>query len=90
MPTRRLLRADYARHADIQHRDDIALEILGNIDAMQFAISEVWRGAPISRPLLLETHHLLLGHTKPAHAGRIRDVQNWIGGNYYNSMKRRK
>ncbi|HEY8315015.1 MAG TPA: Fic family protein, partial [Candidatus Baltobacteraceae bacterium] len=86
VPARRLLRADYARRADIQQTDDTALEILGNIDAMGYAITEVSRGAPISRALLLETHRLLLGHTKPAYAGRTRDMQNWIGGNYYNPM----
>lgn len=86
VPARRLLRADYARGTNIQQRDDTALEILGNIDAMAYAIAEVSRGTPISRGLLLKTHRLLLEHAKPQYAGRTRDVQNWIGGNYYNPM----
>ena len=78
LPARRLLRADYARRAGIPQADDDALEILGNIDAMSYAITEVSSGAEISLSLLLETHRLLMERTKPAYAGRIRDVQNWI------------
>jgi Fic family protein len=83
---RRLLRADAARASGEDGGDVTAAEVLGNIEAMTYALQTVQAGSPITVPVLLETHRRLLGGTTPAdvHVGRIRDRQNWIGGSSYN------
>jgi Fic family protein len=82
---RRLLRAGVARELGEATSDVTANEILGNIDAMAFAIAAVDDGAPITIPLLLEMHRRLLDGTRLAdYAGTLRSVQNWIGGSSYN------
>ena len=82
---RRLLRADAARRLGIEPRDVTAREILGNIDAMTWAVATIEQGSAITVDTLLETHRrLLVGSRMEEHAGRVRDVQNWIGGSGYN------
>jgi Fic family protein len=83
---RRLLRADAARAGGEDRGDVTAAEVLGNIEAMTYALQTVQAGSPITVPVLLETHRRLLGGTPLAdvHVGRIRDQQNWIGGSSYN------
>ena len=82
---RRLLRTDAARRLGIEPRDVTAREILGNIDAMTWAVEAIEPGSSITVDTLLETHRrLLAGTRKEAHAGRVREVQNWIGGSGYN------
>ena len=83
----RLLRADAARSRGDEPNDLTAAEVLANIDAMTFAISEITRGAAITPKLLLETHRRLLAPTRIAqHGGRFRTQQNWIGGSDYNPL----
>ena len=82
---RRLLRADAARRLGIEPRDVTAREILGNIDAMTWAVDTIEQGSAIMVDTLLETHRrLLAGSRMEEHGGRVRDVQNWIGGSGYN------
>ena len=82
---RRLLRADAARASGENEDDVTAAEVLGNIDAMTYALQAVKAGTKITLSLLLEVHRRLLERTRLAeHAGRIRTVQNWIGGSSYN------
>ena len=82
---RRLLRADAARRLGIEPRDVTAREILGNIDAMTWAVDTIGPGTAISVDTLLETHRrLLAGSRMEEHGGRVREVQNWIGGSGYN------
>jgi Fic family protein len=59
-----------------------ASEILANIDAMQLAVEESATADELTVAHLLAIHAALLHGT--AGAGRIRDRQNWIGGNDYN------
>jgi Fic family protein len=60
-------------------------EILANIDAMQLAIDEAARVARFGRPELEAIHVRLMERATNQHvAGRIREEQNWIGGNDYN------
>jgi Fic family protein len=60
-------------------------EILANIDAMQLAIDEAARVARFGRPELEAIHVRLMERAINPHvAGRIREEQNWIGGNDYN------
>jgi Fic family protein len=83
---RRLLRADAARSSGEDGADITAAEVLGNIEAMTYALQTVQAGSPITVPVLLETHRRLLEGTVPGEdrSGHIRDRQNWIGGNSYN------
>ena len=82
---RRLLRADAARQLGETSRDPVALEVLNNIDAMTWGVDAVKPGGPVTVDTVLETHRCLLAGTRiEEHGGRIRTVQNWIGGSDYN------
>lgn len=82
---RRLLRAEAARQMGETPGDITAEEVLGNIDAMRAALEIAARDEPLNTGHILEIHHLLLSGTRlRQHAGRLREVQNWIGGNIYN------
>ncbi len=82
---RRLLHAEAARSLPDPHADVTANEVLGNIDAMVFAVQSVGPGDPITLDLLLEVHRRLVAGTRLAeHGGVIRAEQNWIGGSAYN------
>jgi Fic family protein len=60
-------------------------EILANIDAMQLAIDEAARVARFGRRGLEAIHVRLMERAINRHvAGRIREEQNWIGGNDHN------
>jgi Fic family protein len=82
---RRLLRAAAARLLGEDPRDVTAIEVLGNIDAMVWAVGAVPEGGAITVELVLEVHRRLLVGTRLAqYAGNMRTVQNWIGGSDYN------
>jgi len=82
---RRLLRAEAARGLGEPPTDVTALEVLGNIDAMVAAVRRADEGEPMTLDLLLDLHRRLLAGTRlEAHAGRLREVQTWIGGSDYN------
>ena len=82
---RRLLRAQAARQLGEEPRDVTAVEVLGNIDAMLWAVEAVPPGGTITVEIVLEAHRRLLAGTRLAeHGGRTRTVQNWIGGSDYN------
>jgi len=80
---RRLLHAAAARDFGGEPSDVTAAEVLGNIDAMVWAVADAER--PITVDHLLEVHRrLLIGTRLEPHAGRLRTEQNWIGGSSYN------
>ncbi|MCL4367575.1 MAG: Fic family protein [Actinobacteria bacterium] len=82
---RRLLRAEAARALGDHPSDVTAEEVLGNIDATLAAVQGATDTAGVSVDRVLDIHRRLLAHTSSAsHAGRLRDVQNWIGGSSYN------
>ena len=82
---RRLLRADAAHGLGLEPRDVTSREILGNIDAMTWAVNSVDAGEDITLEALLETHRLLMAGTRLEElGGSVRTVQNWIGGSNYN------
>jgi len=82
---RRLLHADAERRLGGPAHDVSAAEVLGNIDAMVFAVESVAAGDRLTVGLLLETHRrLLLGTRLEEHGGQLRDTQNWIGGSSFN------
>jgi Fic family protein len=78
---RALARAE-ARAGAGQRIGPEAAEILANIDAMQLAVEETAAADAISVEHLVSIHAALLAGNRIA--GRIRDRQNWIGGNDYN------
>lgn len=80
---RRLLRAEAADALGDATIDVTAAEVLGNIDAMDFAVQRLSGAVTIDG--ILEMHRLLLTNTdQHPYAGRFRDEQNWIGGSSYN------
>jgi Fic family protein len=82
---RRLLRAAAARQSGEDVRDVTAAAVLGNIDAMLWAVEAVPADGEITPDIILEAHRRLLAGTRlEEHGGRIRTVQNWIGGSDYN------
>jgi Fic family protein len=82
---RRLLHAEVMRGLNQAAGDVSATEVLGNIDAMVFALERVGPGDPITVNLLLDVHRRLVTGTRlERHGGRLRDEQNWIGGSNYN------
>jgi Fic family protein len=63
---------------------DVA-EVLANIDAMELAVEETAAQPTITVQGLVDIHQALMRQApNAAIAGRVRDVQNWIGGNDYN------
>jgi Fic family protein len=82
---RRLLRAEAALELGVESSDVTAAEVLSNIDAMAAAIQHSGPDEPITLDLLLDFHRRLLAGTRlDAHAGALRQEQNWIGGSSYN------
>ena len=63
-----------------------ALEVLANIDAMQFAVDAASYARVFTADQLTAIHARLMTTAPNATrvAGRIRTTQNWIGGNDYN------
>jgi Fic family protein len=81
---RTLARAEVS--SDIgQRATPTALEVLGNIDAMLFAIENATAEESVGVEQVVDIHRALLAPAPNSHiAGRIRTEQNWIGGNDYN------
>lgn len=85
------MQVDAKQLARAEVRDDIgrkasteALQILANVDAMQFAIEETAGAQRITPYEIVDIHRVLMKRSNPRIAGRIRDRQNWIGGNDFN------
>jgi Fic family protein len=82
---RRLLRAEAATALGEDTRDVTATEVLGNIQAMTWALGAVGPGDDITVDHLLEAHRRLLDGTRlQEFGGKVRDDQNWIGGSSFN------
>lgn len=63
----------------------VALEILGNIDAMALAVENAAEAESFSVSEIEDVHRELMKDAPHNHiAGKVRTVQNWIGGNDYN------
>jgi Fic family protein len=82
---RKLLRAELAQALGERTPDVTAGEVLGNIAAMNNAISEIGVGDQITVQTLLSFHRRLMASSPDRrHAGELRQKQNWIGGSAYN------
>ena len=85
---RRLLRAQAALALDDDPQDLTAEEVLGNIEAMNWAIEVVAKAEKLTPEHLLEIHQRLLARSHMReHAGRWRTEQNWIGGSRFNPCR---
>ncbi|MDP9326649.1 MAG: Fic family protein [Actinomycetota bacterium] len=81
---RRLLRAEAARQLGESITDVTAEEVLGNIEAMQWAVGDLTVDS-ITVDSILEVHARLLRGTRHAAIGGVlRSTQNWIGGSDFN------
>ena len=79
---RRLARAE-AEAPDAQ--DETARSVLGNVVAMEHAVALGAGAIPLRLKDVLGIHrHLMVATTTPDIAGKLRDRQNWIGGNAFN------
>ncbi|MFN8160759.1 MAG: Fic family protein [Solirubrobacterales bacterium] len=82
---RRLLKAQAARVMGQDASDVTAEEILNNIEAMSWAVEALSAAPKITVVGLLSIHRRLLAGTRlEEHAGKIRSIQNWIGGSDFN------
>jgi len=65
--------------------DDTARSVLGNIAAMEDAVRLGAGERPLKTADILRLHRALMEATStPGIAGKLRDQQNWIGGNAFN------
>jgi len=82
---RRLLRVEAARALGDRTADVTAEEVLGNIEAMSWAVTKLAAADDVTVDGLLEAHRLLMARTRlEEQGGRVREQQNWIGGSSYN------
>ena len=83
---RRLLHAQAEQVFGEQPSDVTALEVLNNVEAMNWAIEHLSDPKKkIATDDLLHIHrHLLAGTRLDEYAGKMRTEQNWIGGSSYN------
>lgn len=82
---RRLLRVEAARAAGEAAVDLTADEVLGNIDAMSWAVEHLAAAQTTTVNGLLAVHERLMSPTRlREHGGRLRVVQNWVGGSGFN------
>ncbi len=82
---RRLLRAEAAKALGVPAEDVTAEEVLGNIEAMTWAVTTLASADAVTVGGLLEVHRRLLAGTRlEEQGGKIRSTQNWIGVSSYN------
>ncbi len=82
---RRLLEAEAAQALGVKSSDVTASEVLGNIEAMVYAVRSARSDEEFTLGQLLEIHRrLLAGSRLEESGGKIRSEQNWIGGSSYN------
>ena len=83
---RRLLHAQAEQVFGEQPFDVTALEVLNNVEVMNWAIEHLSDPKKkIATDDLLHIHrHLLAGTRLDEYAGKVRTEQNWIGGSSYN------
>src|SRR5450759_2963763 len=68
--------------ADADERDDTARSVIANIAAMQRAVDLAAEARPVTVADILAIHDTLMTLPRERRfAGRVREVQNWLGGN---------
>jgi Fic family protein len=82
---RRLLSAEVALAQGGDAGDQVAVEVLANIAAMQSAVELAATADPFGVADLLAIHGTLMDRSPaPQVGGQVRTDQNWIGGSSYN------
>ena len=82
---RRLVSAEVALGRGDDAGDQVAVEVLGNIAAMESAIEMATTVDPFDLDDLLAIHRTLMERSSmPQLGGAVRTEQNWIGGSSYN------
>jgi Fic family protein len=82
---RRLMSAEVALARGADAGDQMAVEVLGNIAAMESAVALAVTAEPLRLDDLLAIHSTLMARSpRPQLGGQIRVEQNWIGGSSYN------
>lgn len=82
---RRLARAEAALSLGGEASDRVAVEVLGNIAAMETAIERATEADPFEADDLLMIHRRLMdASSTPELGGVVREEQNWIGGSSFN------
>jgi Fic family protein len=82
---RRLVGAEAALTRGDHTADQVAVEVLGNIAAMESAVVLATRPGQFSLDDLLQVHRTLMDRSTTRQlGGRTRTEQNWIGGSSYN------
>ena len=82
---RRLARAEAAIELGGDANDRIAVEVIGNIAAMESAVELATRADPFELDDLLSVHRTLMDNSPtPQLGGVVREEQNWIGGSSFN------
>lgn len=77
---RRLLDAELGESSD-----RVAVEVLGNIQAMTEAVDMASGAGPLTTDQVLSIHRTLMERSPaPEFGGVVRTTQNWIGGSSYN------
>lgn len=85
---RRLLRAEALLSATEPSSDRRAVEILGNVRAMDAAVHFGATREDFTLQDLLEMHRLIMEDShRPDLGGRMRTSQNWIGGSSHNPLR---
>lgn len=83
--TRRLVQAEVALARGDDAGDRVAVEVLGNIAAMENAVEVATGNDRFTLADLLGIHQTLMDRSPtPQLGGVLREVQNWIGGSSYN------
>lgn len=81
----RLLRVGADIADGIAVNDTTAIDVLANVDAMNFALEGPNEDITVER--LIEVHRRLLENSRSRRdAGMLRTEQNWIGGSSYNPL----
>ena len=82
---RRLVEAEATLAQGGKCTDRVAVEVLGNIAAMEAAIQVATQDQTISLPDLLKIHRVLMDRSpRPELGGVVREQQNWVGGSSSN------
>lgn len=82
---RRLARAEAAIALGGEANDRVAVEVIGNIAAMESAVELATSADLFELDDLLSVHQTLMDNSPtPELGGVVREEQNWIGGSSYN------
>ena len=84
---RRMVRAETDIALAGDSNDQMAVELIGNIDAMKSAIALATGASRFELGDLLAIHRTLMDKSPTPHLGGVvRTEQNWIGGNNFNPV----